>query len=147
MEVYDTGGGTLTHRSIHFFRGSYDFGDGLYIYNAKVVVELSFFSDCTASSTSYSGGAIFAYSGTLNLFAVSFFSNTAASNNGDDVYTVSAPVTIHDTCPDGEGGAPKEGQSSTMPTCSSPLSHQSNPSPLAFCIFTPSPQDPPLTQP
>ena len=137
---------TLTLRGLHIFRGSSThFGGGelSIVGNAIVVVELSFFSECTASSTSYGASAILAYSGTLNLFSVSFFSNTAASNtnNGDDISTFSAAVIIFDTCPDGEGGAPTKGESSTMPACSSPLPHQSNPSPLPLCIVTPPQQD------
>ena len=147
MHVDGTAGGTLTIRSIHFYRGRFDNVGGMSIeFGAIVVVKLSFFSDCQATDTYYDGGAIMAYDGTMNLFAVSFSSNTAATNDRNDVYTYSAAITIHDTCPDGYRGAPTERESSTMPACPSSLPHQCNPSPLPLCIVTSSPQHPPLTR-
>ena len=57
MYVYDTGGGTLTLRSLHIYRRSNAYGAGLRtIYGATVVIELSFFSEFQAPK-SY-GGAI-----------------------------------------------------------------------------------------
>ena len=116
------GGGTLILRSIHFYRGHYGWGGGgLGIYGAEVTVtlEITLFSECRATSNN-GGGAIQAELGTLNLFAVSFSGNSAANNNGGDIYVGSASVTIHNTCPTGEGGFPSEGELLIMPTSQAP---------------------------
>ena len=67
------------------------------MYSGAIVnLELVLFEECRATTTaSYSGGgAVYAYTGTLNLYGVSFINNNAANNNGDDVYTLIAAVTI-----------------------------------------------------
>ena len=130
MVVDRTAGGTLVLRSFSIHRGSAWRGGGLHMYGAAVVnLELTLFEDCQATCCEgYSdrgGGAVYASSGTLNLYGVSFLNNNAASNNGDDVYTDDAAVTVFSSCPDAYEGTPTEGESSTMPASSSPLPHQS----------------------
>ena len=96
------------------------------MYGAAIVtLELVLFEECQATRIDRGGGAVYAYSDTLNLYGVSFINNNAASNNGDDVYTYIAAVTVYSSCPDGYEGIPTEGESSTMPASSSPLPHQS----------------------
>ena len=80
--VSGTARGTLTLRDLHILRESFSFGGGLTIYTgAVVVVEVIFFSGCQAtdSGSRFGGGAIYAKTGTLNLFDVSFSRNTVAS--------------------------------------------------------------------
>ena len=125
MRVRGTAGGTLVLRSLSIHKGNYGGGGGLYMYSGVVNLELILFDECQATDSDWGGGAVYAYSGTLNLYGVSFINNNAASNNGDDVYTLEAAVTIHSSCPDGYEGTPTEGESSTMPASSSPLPHQS----------------------
>ena len=56
-----TAGGTLTLRSLHFFRGRDYTGGGLFIKNdATFVVELTLFSECQAIGSYDGGGAIMA---------------------------------------------------------------------------------------
>ena len=114
MLVDGTGGGTLVLRGLHILRGNSVFGGGMNANsNAMVTLELVLFENCHASSEVYGGGAIMGWSGDLNLFGVSFLGNTAASNQGYDIYvnTGSSSVTFHNTCPVGEGGSPTEGES------------------------------------
>ena len=101
-----------------------------------VNLELTLFEECQATNSDYGGGAVFADTGTLKLYGVSFLNNNAASINGDDVYTEDAAVTVY-WCPDGYEGTPTEGASSTIPASSSPLPHQSVLTPHPF-LFTPS---------
>ena len=68
------------------------------------------FTECQATGTTGGGGAIYAYEGTISLYAVEFSGNSAVTNNGDDICTMSAAVTIHTTCPQGEGGSPTVGE-------------------------------------
>lgn len=113
MVVFSTGEGILNLRGLHIFRGNAIYGGGLYINNGAIVtLELMIFQHCQATGDwdGDGGGAIYAYRGTLNLYGVSFLSNTATNNKGDDVYVYAASLTIHTTCPDGYGGHPTEGK-------------------------------------
>ena len=144
MNVYATAGGTLSLRGFHIHRGkNVYYGGGLYMSGEGIVIlSIMRFTKCQAtySQSGFGGGAIFAESGTINLYAVEFSGNSASTNNGNDIYTYGngAAVTIHSTCPtDMLGGTPTQGES--LPACSSPLSHQPIPSPLPLCIVAPSP--------
>ena len=90
MYLYDTGGGTLTLRSLYVFKGRASFGCGSYITNAPIVViELSFFSDCQATAGYDGGGAILPSLGTLNIIAVWFSSASRQSSvNQKHLYIV-----------------------------------------------------------
>ena len=101
---------TLTLRSLDFFRGRSTQGGAIFVQLAIVDLELCAFSQCTAS---IAGGAIYVNSETVqvNIFATAFISNSAVGS-GDDIYKSSSAgaVTVHDTCPNGFGGAPSEGE-------------------------------------
>ena len=114
MYVDGTGGGTLSLRGFHIHRGSAYAGGGILTEShAIVILSIVRFTQCqSTSSSSYDGGgAIDAWSGTINLYAVEFSGNSAASNNGDDIYTDNAAITIHSSCPtDMLEGTPTQGE-------------------------------------
>jgi hypothetical protein len=102
MYVKGTGAGTLLLRALAFKDGEADAGGGVVIQRGAIVtIELCVFSNCRATSTDYGGGAIYVWSGTVNVYGTSFNDNTAASGNGDDIYRSSTAesITIHNTCP------------------------------------------------
>ena len=81
----------------------------MFTSGAVVSLEICQFSFCSATSVN-GGGAVCAYS-ELHLYVTSFSSNAALGNGyGNDIFTYD-PVTVYDTCPNGEGGAPTEGES------------------------------------
>ena len=134
MVVDSTPGGTLSLRRFHIHRGSYNLGGGIYTQSANIILTTVRFTQCQATygSDSYGGGAIYAYSGTISLYAVEFSGNSAASNQGDDIYTPNAAVIIHSTCPEGEGGSPTEGERLPCPLAPRhfPTNYPLTPSPL-----------------
>ena len=68
------------------------------------------FKSChaTGSGSGLGGGAIFAESGIINHYVVSFLSDIA--RRGDDIYVSYGSIIIRNT-PGGEGGSPIEGDS------------------------------------
>ena len=109
--VLSVSGGTLDLRGLHVHRGSYTYGGAMFTGNgANVILSIMKFTECQATNY-YGGGAIYAASGTINLFAVEFSGNSASTNNGDDIYTNGADITISSTCPQGDGGTPTVGES------------------------------------
>jgi hypothetical protein len=102
MRVEGTGSAALILRALTFSNGYASMGGGIYIRtNAIVDFELLIFSNNRATSSDYGGGVIFVQSsGTnVNLYETRFSGNTAVSGNGDDIYTLSGTITIHNTCP------------------------------------------------
>ena len=98
MWVDGTAGGTLVLRSFHIHRGNSWAGGGLGMAGDPIVnLELIRFKECQATNTGidYGGGAVYASTGTLKLYGVSFLNNNAASNNGDDMYTWDAAFSLH----------------------------------------------------
>ena len=113
MYVYGTAGEVLTIRGIHFYQGQSLLGGGMYNEGAIVSLELCYFTSCRANGSghsSYGGGAVYTFAGSLQVYATSFSSNTAATGDGADIFTWGGAVTVHNTCPVGEGGAPAEGE-------------------------------------
>ena len=106
VEVRGTVGQVLKIRGICFHRGQSNVGAGLYL-RGTCILELCGFTSCRVSVM---GGAIEANSGSLQVYATLFSSNSADSGNGDDIYTQTASVIVHDTCPDGYGGVPTAGE-------------------------------------
>ena len=132
MNVRGTGGGTLSLRGFHVHRGSaISFGGGMWTEGgATVILSIVRFTQCQATEYSAGGGAIYADSGTINLYAAEFSGNSAASNNGNDIFTGDAAVTIHSTCPQGEGGTPIVGE--RLPRPLAPRHFPTNLSPHPF---------------
>ena len=100
---------------------------------ASVILSIMKFTQCqaTGSDSWDGGGAIYDASiGTINLYAVEFSGNSAANNNGDDIYTVEADVTVHSNCQDGEGGTPTVGE--CQPRLLAPRRFPTNLSPHPF---------------
>ena len=149
MMVDGTRGGTLSLRGFHIHRGVSSLGGGIYTTDdANVILSIMKFTECQATGSDWGGGAIFAVSGTINIYAVEFSGNSAASNKGDDIYTYLADaVTIHSTCPtDMLGGTPTQGENPaclllatfppTYPLIPSPLHRHTIPSGAALDTYT-----------
>ena len=131
VDGWNSGGGTLSLRGFHIHRGSYLNGGGIYTGNGAIVnLSIMKFTKCQATDSSYyGGGAIQAYSGTINLYAVEFSGNSAASK-GDDIYIYYAAVTVHSNCPDGYDGSPTVGEN--QPWLLAPRHFPTNLSPHPF---------------
>jgi len=92
-------------------RGKSDYGGGVKIDNAIVVMMICVITNNYAYDGGYDGGAgIYcdSISGagartSLNLYGVTFDNNDANNGGygGDDLYNYNAAVTFHNTCPDG----------------------------------------------
>ena len=110
MNIYGTGGGTITLAGIQFKDGNSvgNYGGALRISSSALVS----LQGCKLSSNqaSYGGGIYARNSGTtVNLYSTSFDGNTA-TNNGDDIYIqLSASLTVHSTCPPDWSGTPAPG--------------------------------------
>jgi predicted outer membrane repeat protein len=101
MYVWGTGSAIIL-RALTFDKGKTSFfGGGVYIYSGVMDLELLVFSNNRATnSVSGGGGAIYVSSdSTVNAYGTSFYGNTAASGDGDDIYREGGTITIHNMCP------------------------------------------------
>jgi hypothetical protein len=99
MDVSGTGSGTLILRALSFDKGYTTHGGGVLISDGAIVdLMLLVFSNNRVTHSSLGGGAFFVWSSTANVYSATFNGNTAASS-GDDIYSLQATITIHNTCP------------------------------------------------
>lgn len=118
MDVFGTHYNLLTISAITFKNGRTFYGGGMYIYGARVKLDLKFcvFTNCEATYLTdlggeyNGGGAIYVETNlvTLNVYGTTFTNNTAVSGIGDDIFRAAyilqgnrtyPKVHIHATCP------------------------------------------------
>jgi hypothetical protein len=105
MWVRGTGSGKLIFRALTFDKGSAaTYGGGVGITDGAIVeIHLCVFTNCRATDSGYSGGAIYAAStSTVNIYGTSFNGNTSPGI-GDDISSGKPDfpynIIVHDTCP------------------------------------------------
>ena len=144
MFVDDTGGGTLSLRGFHIYRGLRGIDIGITGCDV-LILSIMRFTECGEWAI------LASYSCSINIYAVDFSGNLRefeGSYYGADIYSSShfGSVTIHDTCPpDMLGGAPTQGESD-HPRFLLADFPPTYPLTLSLCIVTPSSQEPPLTR-